>query len=105
MTQAIPYPAIEPTAAAELTETERHRLLSSERRRRILALLSDRTRPISCDELAARLARSAAGTSDPDPDDVRDCRISLHHSHLPAMDDFGVIDYDPATNTVEPVTR
>lgn len=100
MTRTIPQPAIEPTAAAELTDTERYRLLSSERRRRILAVLSNRTRPIRCEELAATLARSAAGMSDSDPADVRDLRISLHHVHLPAMDDYGVIDYDPATRTV-----
>lgn len=101
MTQASPPPAIEPTAAAELTETERHRLLASERRRRILTVLSGRTSPITCAELASKLARMT-GTAASDPADIRPIRISLHHSHLPAMDDFGVIDYDPSTNTVDP---
>lgn len=29
-------------------------------------------------------------------------RISLHHSHLPRLDEAGVVHYDPVTRTVEP---
>lgn len=101
MTQSIPHTANRLPAVAELTESEQHRLLSSERRRRILAVLLNRSGPMTCEELATSLARSAARGAD--PADVRDLRISLHHTHLAAMDEFGVVDYDPATNTVEPV--
>jgi|SRR6056297_3331850 len=105
MTQVVPQPAIELAAQSDLTETERHQLLSSERRRRILAFLTDLSRSISCEELARKLAIAETGTTDPAEATVREITISLHHSHLPALDDLGIVDYDATTNLVEPTTN
>ncbi|WP_247728632.1 DUF7344 domain-containing protein [Halovivax limisalsi] len=101
MTQAQPQPTIELAARTDLDESERHRLLSSERRRRVLAILSNRTAPISCSALANLLAVAEHGRADPPDEALRTVRISLHHCHLPVMDELGVVDYDPTTTLVE----
>ncbi|MFC3958371.1 DUF7344 domain-containing protein [Halovivax cerinus] len=99
MTQAYPHPTIELTEQNDLTDSERYRLLSSERRRRVLAILANQTGPISCDELAGMLVAEVRG-SDASEDVRRDVAISLHHSDLPMLDDLGVATYDPTANVV-----
>lgn len=101
MTQTRPNPTIELSTQTELSETDRHRLLTSERRRRILALLSNRTAAITCQELAELLVVAEHGHSDPSADALRQARVSLHHCHLPMLSDLGLIEYDPATSLVE----
>lgn len=99
MTQAYPHPTIELTEQNDLTDSERYRLLSSERRRRVLAILANRNGPISCDELAGMLVAEQGG-SDASEDGRRDVAISLHHSDLPMLDDLGIATYDPTANVV-----
>ena len=74
-----------------LSESERHLLLSAERRRIALSVLEDRADPMDLEALAAAVAARA----DDDGEDAVDrTMIDLHHSHLPRMDDLGVVDYD-----------
>lgn len=83
---------------------ERYRLLSVARRRVVLEILADQSEPI---ELSA-LARSVAALeADGNGDGVRPATrervaVSLHHTHLPKMDVFGVVEYDTETRMVEP---
>lgn len=86
----------------QLTENERHRLLSAERRRLVIDVLATRDTPVEL----ADVARTVAAREDEDGADdeatIEPVEISLHHVHLPAMDAAGVIDYDAETNRVEP---
>ncbi|AGB16271.1 hypothetical protein Halru_1665 [Halovivax ruber XH-70] len=99
MTQAYPHPTIELTDQRDLTDSERYRLLSSERRRRVLAILANRPGPVSCDELATMLVAEMGGNEATD-ETHREVTISLHHTHLPMLDDLGVVTYDPTANVV-----
>ncbi|MDS0276788.1 hypothetical protein NDI85_03210 [Halomicroarcula sp. S1AR25-4] len=75
-------------------------LLSSNRRRILLRALCDaEEREHSLETLAATVAQTEQGT---DLGDVATHRIgvSLHHVHLPRLDDADVLDYDRETNTV-----
>ncbi|MBX0323143.1 hypothetical protein EGH21_08895 [Halomicroarcula sp. F13] len=75
-------------------------LLSSNRRRILLRALVDADeREHSLESLAATVAQTEQGT---DLADVATHRVgvSLHHVHLPKLDDAGVLDYDRETNTV-----
>lgn len=78
------------------TGSDYHRLVRDERRRRIVRVLLDRGTPIELSELATAVGTRAenAGVAD-------DVSISLHHVHLPLLDDVGVVDYDPDACRVE----
>ncbi|TYL40087.1 hypothetical protein CV102_00455 [Natronococcus pandeyae] len=65
-------------------------------RTQLYSILRERERPVSVDRLASELATREAGSlSDPE-----EARISLHHSHLPAMDDVGALEFDRESGTV-----
>lgn len=94
--------------ATELTESERHILLASERRRRTLSVLVDRSGAVDLPDLAAAVARSerraerVRGGAAPVSDDrVEQVAVALHHAHLPHMADLGVVSYDPESRRVE----
>lgn len=81
---------------AELTETQRHRLLESARRRHVLAIVAGREEPIALEDLAALVAEREGGV------DATDLATTLHHVHLPKMVNAGVLEYDPSANHVIP---
>lgn len=77
-------------------------LLSADRRRHVVSLLTTAERTLPLDELAEAVAVLERGDVDePGADDLDSVRISLHHVHLPRLDDAGVVDYDPDERTVE----
>lgn len=82
-----------------LTTNERHRLLQSLHRRLAVAVLSERTPPVDLDELALATVDQSVEEESASLT-VRESTISLHHAHLPLMDDLGVLEYDPQTNRV-----
>lgn len=70
------------------------RILADSERRRILASL----RSASAESVALEeLTQLASDTGD----DLEHTRIRLHHNHLPALEDAGLLTYDSHTNTVE----
>ncbi|WP_435062667.1 DUF7344 domain-containing protein [Halobaculum sp. EA56] len=85
---------------AELHESDRHHLLESDRRRLVLAILGERTQPVELDTLAAAVAAAEEGVDRADGDAHDRVTVSLHHVHLPKLDDYGVIRYDRESNTV-----
>lgn len=85
-----------------LTESERYRLLSDERRRALLDVLDGRSAPLHRDELASAVAEREAGGDDVAADERRTIIMALHHNHLPRMADLGLVDYDRASGLVEP---
>jgi len=71
--------------AEELLET-----LVDPVRMRILSVLEDGDRRLSLEQLATQLSADAGGPFC----DADRAAVALHHSHLPAMADVGVISYD-----------
>jgi len=82
------------TVSTDLTESERHRLLGDERRRIVLDVLRTRSTPVSLSALAMDVARRESDAGAPDESSLTRVEISLHHCHLPLMDDLGVLAYD-----------
>lgn len=71
-------------------------LLSNRRRRYVLYYLRKEGETVSLAELAERIA-------DWDESETRSTEAvvaDLYHSHLPRMDDAGVVDFDDAANAV-----
>lgn len=83
-----------------LTDTERHDVLASERRRTVLDVLAGRATQVDLEDLAATVAARESGVDEDDPRAVERVAVSLHHNHLPRMAELDVLDYDAASNRV-----
>ena len=70
--------------------------LAHGRRRRIIAYVADRDRETTLEAIADHL-RNGSGESQ------TRIQVSLHHRHLPKLDDLGVLDYDDRANAVRPL--
>ena len=87
-----------------LPEYEIHTILANARRRETLRELGSRPGTVTVRELAEAIAEGESGTS-PAPAKVRDSvYISLHQTHLPKLQDLGIVDYDRETRSVELLT-
>jgi len=90
--EAVPQSAGEqPITTAELDSL--FEILASGQRRRLLAHLID------TDDGVATLPELAALIADGDDDRER-ATIRLHHTHLPKLEDEGVVEYDARSETV-----
>lgn len=76
-------------------------LLSDPRRRHALYYLFESDGSVELTALAEHVAASVAGSSDRiSAEDVETTCTSLHHSHLPRLEDAGVIERDADESTV-----
>ncbi|MFC6718257.1 hypothetical protein ACFQGT_11515 [Natrialbaceae archaeon GCM10025810] len=87
----------------KLTQAKLFDVLSNARRRRTVRHLKEGTG--SCD-LAPLVEQVAAWENDLPRDDVtrtqrRRVYISLYQTHLPMLEDHGVVDWDPESHTIE----
>lgn len=93
-------PELRAFVEADRTQTAQYlKLLCNEERRAALTVLSTAETRM---ELST-LAESIAASSDSHFDDhqIQSLRVSLHHLHLPKLDQAGLVDYDPDEHVVE----
>jgi hypothetical protein len=89
-------------AAAEIGESDIHDVLRNDRRRMVIEALGSAEDPVTARELSEVIAARETG-SDPPPRDVRQSvYVSLQQTHLPKLDDLGVVEYDDASKEVWP---
>lgn len=86
----------------ELTDGDRYEILSSRRRRSVIDALASSAGPVSLDSLASSVAALEAQIDPDDDSAVQTIAVSLHHTHLPKMADYGVLEYDADANLVDP---
>lgn len=89
--------------ADSLTTDQAFDLLGDSTRRRVLAALQATDGAMSLGELADE---TVARAEDADSEGMTGGRrertaASLHHCHLPKLDDVGVVEYDPVESEVE----
>lgn len=89
-------------SVADLTETDRHRLLAAERRRLVLTVLAERPPSVELEELTTEIAAREPGVDATDEETVERVALTLHHTHLPTLAEMGVVDYDLQTQRIEP---
>lgn len=79
-------------------------VLTAERRRRVLSLLTSRQSPVPVEELAHAVAaeENDAEAATLSESTVREVHITLHHVHLPKLDEVELIDYERDERTVAP---
>lgn len=76
-------------------------LLGHERRRKTIRILeNDDETTLDRREIARRIAAIETDADAASDELVRRVELSLHHKHLPMLDDHGVVDYDRDTGLV-----
>lgn len=90
---------------ASLTDVEIHDVLSNERRLRALSVLREEEGEVSVRELARRIAEEETTESPPPREARHSAYVSLHQTHLPKLDELGVVDYDLQAKTVSLAAR
>ncbi len=92
----------ESSRADGLTKFDIHDVLRNERRTRVLEHLHGRNQPIPLRELSERLAALETG-EDPPPRNIRESVYnSLHQTHLPKLDEMGIVSYNVDRKLVSP---
>jgi len=86
----------------ELTDGDRYEVLASSRRRTVIDALADSPGPVSLESLASSVAALEPQVDPSDDSAVQTIAVSLHHTHLPKMADYGVLEYDADANRVDP---
>jgi hypothetical protein len=81
------------------SQSQRHRVLADRRRRVLLAELEGHTEPVSVDALTSAIVARERGDGGQSASEK--VRISLHHIHLPLLNDHGIVDYDTEDKVVE----
>ena len=102
MSQTIPKLTATHPSMADLTESERHRILAAERRRLTLTILSEQMTSVEFLELATEIVTREAGINATDEETIEKVAMTLHHTHLPVLDEKGVVDYDLRSQQIKP---
>ena len=82
------------TTEDALDEGEVHDVLRNERRRLTLEELRDNGGSLSVRELSEQVAALETGESPPPRNIRQSVYVSLHQTHLPKLDDLGIVEYD-----------
>lgn len=78
--------------------SEYYRVVADERRRTVATVLRERDETVQLSRLA-----TAVAILDGESEETRtDIETTLHHRHLPLMEEAGVLSYDPGTKQVAP---
>lgn len=77
-----------------LAEGDIHDVLRNERRRLTLEQLRDNGNSLSVRELSERVAALETGETPPPRNIRQSVYVSLHQTHLPKLDELGIVEYD-----------
>lgn len=89
----------------ELDAVEIHDILSNERRQMVLQFLQEADGRLTAGRLAEMIAEIETDQSPPPKNIRQSAYVSLHQTHLPKLDDLGVVVYDQDQKTVELTDR
>lgn len=90
---------------SEMRRSDIHRMLSNGRRRNVLFLLDQHDTPLAVKDLAEEIATRETGTSPPDQSTRQSVYISLIQTHLPRLDELGIVQYDESEKLVRPASN
>ena len=82
------------TERADLDAGEIHDILRNDRRRLAIKCLREQDGPLSVRDLSEEVATRETGESPAPRDKRRSVYVSLHQTHLPKLDELGIVDYD-----------
>ncbi|WP_458206213.1 DUF7344 domain-containing protein [Haladaptatus sp. NG-SE-30] len=84
----------QPEGGQNLDESEIHNVLRNDRRRETLRYLRETDGMLTVDELSEHIATIETGESPPPRNVRKSVYVSLHQTHLPKLDDLGIVTYD-----------
>jgi len=85
---------------AELDAVEIHHVLSNERRQIVIDQLRETGKTMSARDLSEHIAECETGESPPPRNIRQSAYVSLHQTHLPKLDELGIVEYDESDKTV-----
>lgn len=94
-----------PEGDPDLKEVDIHSILSNERRRHVIEFLQESDGSLPVRELSERIAEIETGESPPPTNIRQSAYVSIHQSHLPKLDELGIVEYDSATGDVQLTER
>lgn len=96
-----------PKQGPELTQTEAFDILSNDRRRHALHYLLSREDGTQIGELSRQIAawENSESLDEVTADERRRVYVSLHQTHLPRMDEAGILHYENSRDTIELTER
>lgn len=101
MVDSLPEPeSSDSTTGSELSEDLVFDLLSAGRRRAVLRHLEHELGEVTFSELTEAVAIEEGLPADGTPDDYKKVYVSLYQTHVPKLQEAGVLEYDRDENTV-----
>lgn len=94
-----------PDESETISQNRAFDILSNARRRFILSYLSKSDGPVELRELADEVARWETGSDSLSRKERKRVYVSLYQTHIPRLNDAGVIDYDSESGLVQLVDR
>lgn len=93
-----------PTATESVSNAALFALFRRRRRRTAVAVLASVDGAVTLNELTRAVVRRERDGSiaDVSGDRLTQVSVTLHHNHLPRLDDAGVVEYDPDRRRVRP---
>ncbi|WP_424018461.1 DUF7344 domain-containing protein [Halorientalis pallida] len=88
------------TERADLDAGEIHDILRNDRRRLAIKCLREQDGALSVRDLSEEVATRETGESPAPRDKRRSVYVSLHQTHLPKLDDLGIVNYDTDSKEV-----
>ena len=86
--------------SGDLEAVEIHDVLSNERRQIVIDMLREAEEAMSARDLSEGIAERETGESPPPRNIRQSAYVSLHQTHLPKLDELGIVDYDESEKTV-----
>lgn len=91
-----------PSHSATTLSTEQiHRVLGNSRRREVIDLLQSNGDRMAVRDLAERIAELESGEAPPPRNKRHSAYVSLMQTHLPKLDELGIVDYDSQSKHVQ----
>lgn len=87
----------------ERRTSARHELLADRRRRLAVDILDGRVASLDLDAVAGKIVDRE--DADPAPEAIDRVAIELHHNHLPRLDEYGLVEYEPKARVVHATGR
>lgn len=88
------------TQSQQLTNDEIFEVLSNTRRRQVIFLLYNQSGQANLGDLAETIATVEEG-AEPTTEQYKRVYISLYQTHVPKLEDYGIVEYDSETKLLE----